>query len=91
MPDQAQVGLVLFFAIWLYAQESNSPPSGLFRFMPSSFARLAVGPDHNHYAMIYFFMVMYWIIPSNSITGDHLFVATSLTWATRRWRLSPRR
>ena len=25
-------------------------------------------------AMIYFFIVMYWIIPSNSITGDHLFI-----------------
>ncbi len=25
-------------------------------------------------AMIYFFAVMYWIIPANSVTGDHLFI-----------------
>lgn len=25
-------------------------------------------------AMIYFFVIMYWVIPANSVTGDHLFI-----------------
>ena len=25
-------------------------------------------------ALIYFFIIMYWVIPANSVTGDHLFI-----------------